>query len=216
MAQRRMFSRSVINADQFIDMSAEARVLYFHLGMEADDDGFVGNPRSILRVAGCCPSDLKELETQGYVLMFSSGVCAILHWREHNLLRRDRYTPTVYREEFAALYPGEEPGADTTTDTATDTATNTATNMATNMAPQVRIGKEKEREEKKGQVSPGKENTKKRSAGEVSEGECEGERALLRPWGQIVENFPLTPEEQCRRLQSLMDERRAERQQAYG
>lgn len=103
MAERRMFAKTIIDSDMFLEMPISAQVLYFHLGMRADDDGFVNNPKKIQRIANCSDDDLRILCAKQYVIPFDSGVCAIMHWRIHNLIPRDRYKPTVYQEEKALL-----------------------------------------------------------------------------------------------------------------
>lgn len=103
MAEKRMFSRTVIDSDAFLDMSASAQALYFHLAMRADDDGFVNNPKRIQRMVGAAEDDLKILIAKRFVLLFQSGVLVIKHWRMHNYIQNDRYKPTVYQEEKAML-----------------------------------------------------------------------------------------------------------------
>ena len=99
MAQRRMFSPQIVDSDAFLDMSASAQSLYFHLGMRADDDGFVGNPKKILRMVGGNDDDLKLLLAKRFILTFQSGVIVIKHWRINNLIRKDWYKGTIYIEE---------------------------------------------------------------------------------------------------------------------
>ena len=99
MAQRRMFSLSVVDTDVFLDLPTTAQCLYFHLGMHGDDDGFVDSPKKIMRAVGCSESDLKALEDKHFIIMFDSGVIAIRHWRLNNTLKNDRYRPTVYCAE---------------------------------------------------------------------------------------------------------------------
>ena len=99
MAERRMFAKSVVLADKFLALSPKARCLYFALGMSADDDGFVGNPKSICRLCGAGERELQLLQEQGYVYIFDSGVAAMRHWRTCNLIRSDRYKPTDYQKE---------------------------------------------------------------------------------------------------------------------
>lgn len=103
MAERRMFSMKIIDSDGFLDLPASAQNLYFHLNMRADDDGFVNNARMVSRIAGADASDLALLVERGYLLPFDSGVMAVAHWHLHNQIRKDRYTPTQYREEFEGL-----------------------------------------------------------------------------------------------------------------
>ncbi len=99
MAQRRMFSKQIIDSDAFLDMGASAQSLYFHLAMRADDDGFVNNPRKIQRMIGAADDDLKILIAKRFVIMFDSGVIVIKHWRMHNYIRADRYNETAYIDE---------------------------------------------------------------------------------------------------------------------
>ena len=103
MAEKRMFAKSIVLSDAFLDMPMSARCLYFTLGMLADDDGFVGAPKSIMRQCGASQDDLAILITKRFVLTFETGVIVIKHWRINNYLRQDRYTETTYREEKASL-----------------------------------------------------------------------------------------------------------------
>lgn len=103
MANKRMFSVDVTETDSFLDMPLTAQALYFHLGMRGDDDGFVSNPRSVMRVAGCNEADLKTLEESGYIITFRSGVIVISDWKVNNNLRNDRYKPTTFQDERSKL-----------------------------------------------------------------------------------------------------------------
>jgi len=103
MAQRRMFSPQIIDSDAFLDMSTGAQSLYFHLGMRADDDGFVSNPKKILRIIGSNEDDLKVLIVKRFILTFESGVIVIKHWLIHNLIRVDLYHETQYKKEKSLL-----------------------------------------------------------------------------------------------------------------
>lgn len=98
-----MFSKDIIDSDAFLEMPISSQNLYFHLCMRADDDGFVNGPKKIMRVVGCGNDDLKVLLSKRYVLGFESGVIVIKHWRLHNYIQKDRYKPTLYREERALL-----------------------------------------------------------------------------------------------------------------
>ena len=104
MAQKRMFSLSVIDTDRFLDMSASAQALYFHLGMHGDDDGFVSAPRKIARAAGCNDDDLRLLIAKNFVIPFESGVVVITDWNINNTLKNDRYHETVYLQEKSKLH----------------------------------------------------------------------------------------------------------------
>ncbi len=103
MAERRMFTQKIIDSDAFLDMPLSTQALYFHLNMRADDDGFVNNPKRIQRTIGASEDDLKLLFAKRFVIGFESGVLVIKHWRMHNTLRKDRYSPTQYQDEFASL-----------------------------------------------------------------------------------------------------------------
>lgn len=98
-----MFAKSIVLSDAFLDMPMSARCLYFTLGMFADDDGFVGGPKAIMRQCGASNDDLNILLAKRYVLGFESGVIVIKHWRINNYLRNDRYTETTYLEEKGTL-----------------------------------------------------------------------------------------------------------------
>lgn len=103
MAQRRMFAMKIIDSDAFLDMPLSTQALYFHLCMRADDDGFVNNPKKIQRAVGASDDDLKVLAAKRFIIPFESGIVVIKHWRIHNYIRIDRYTPTAYTEERAML-----------------------------------------------------------------------------------------------------------------
>lgn len=104
MAERRMFTQKITESDAFLEMPMSSQALYFHLCMNADDDGFVKNPKSIQRTVGCNDDDLKLLIAKRFILPFDTGVIVIKHWRMHNLLRKDRYKETVYIDEKSMLY----------------------------------------------------------------------------------------------------------------
>lgn len=103
MAERRMFAKTIVDSDAFLDMPMSAQALYFHLAMRADDDGFVNNPKKIQRMVGASDDDARILLSKRFILLFESGVVVIKHWRIHNYIQSDRYKPTVYSEEKAQL-----------------------------------------------------------------------------------------------------------------
>ena len=103
MAERRMFAKTIIDSDMFLDMPLSTQALYFHLSMRADDDGFINNPRKIQRMIGGSDDDLKVLVMKRFILPFDSGVVVIKHWKIHNYIRNDRYKETVYQDEKAQL-----------------------------------------------------------------------------------------------------------------
>ena len=105
MAKRRMFSLDIVDSDAFLSLPLSAQALYFHLGMRADDDGFVGKPLAIMKSIGSNNGDMESLIAKRFVLYFSEeGIIIVKHWWMHNLRRKDRYTPTTYREIAEKLY----------------------------------------------------------------------------------------------------------------
>ena len=107
MAERRMFAKTIIDSDAFLDMPLSAQALYFHLSMRADDDGFVNNPKKIQRMVGASDDDGKLLAMKRFILNFESGVIVIKHWKIHNYIRNDRYKETVYQAEKSMLVEKE-------------------------------------------------------------------------------------------------------------
>lgn len=110
MAERRMFAKTIVLSDAFLDMPLTARCLYFTLGMVADDDGFVNAPKAIMRQCGSSIDDMNLLLAKKFILQFESGVIVIKHWRINNYLRNDRYAATKYLDEKNSLTV-EENGA---------------------------------------------------------------------------------------------------------
>ena len=108
MGDRRMFSKSVVDTDYFLDMPLSSQALYFHLGLRADDDGFVASPRTIMRACAASNDDLKLLTAKGYIIPFETGVVVIAHWRRHNSVHKDRYKETIYTSEKSMLLLGEQ------------------------------------------------------------------------------------------------------------
>ena len=98
-----MFSKQITSSDAFADMPSSSQLLYFHLNMEADDDGFVSNPKRIIRTINVGDDDLKILVAKRFILPFPSGVIVIKHWLLHNAVRKDMYQPTQYLEEKNTL-----------------------------------------------------------------------------------------------------------------
>ena len=103
MAERRMFAKTIIDSDAFLDMPLSAQSLYFHLAMRADDDGFINNPKKIQRMVGASDDDCKLLIAKRFIITFESGVIVIKHWRMHNYIQKDRYKPTLYKDEMSRL-----------------------------------------------------------------------------------------------------------------
>ena len=107
MANKRMINASVVSNDLFVDMPLSAQCLYFHLNVNADDDGFVDSPKRIQRSIGACDDDLKLLIAKGFIIAFQSGVIVITHWKMHNTIKKDRYAKTIHTKELNQLYVEE-------------------------------------------------------------------------------------------------------------
>ena len=114
MAERRMFAKTIVDSDAFIDMPTSARLLYYDLGMRADDDGFVNSPKKIMKFSGASDDDLRILSAKKFIIPFESGVVVIKHWKIHNYIRKDTYTETKYKGEKAMLYTDENNAYSTT------------------------------------------------------------------------------------------------------
>ena len=103
MAERRMFAKTIIDSDAFLEMPISARLLYYDLSMRADDDGFVNSPKKIMKFIGATNDDMNILIARKFVLAFDNGVVVIKHWRIHNYIRKDTYNETPYLEQKAML-----------------------------------------------------------------------------------------------------------------
>lgn len=107
MANRRMFAKTIIDSDAFLEMPTSTQCLYFHLSMRADDEGFINNPKKIQRIVGASEDDLKLLIMKRFLIPFESGIVVIKHWKIHNYIQKDRFHETSYLEEKAQLYVKE-------------------------------------------------------------------------------------------------------------
>lgn len=103
MAERRMFAKSIIDSDAFLDMPLSTQALYFHLAMRADDDGFLNNANRIIRTIGANPNDMDMLLVKKFIIKFDDGICVIKHWRIHNYIQADRYRETNYKDKKSVL-----------------------------------------------------------------------------------------------------------------
>ena len=103
MAERRMFAKTIIDSDMFIDMPMSARLLYYDLAMRADDDGFVNSPKKIMKFVGASVDDMNVLIAKQFIIPFESGVVVIKHWKIHNYIQKDRYKATSYQAEKESL-----------------------------------------------------------------------------------------------------------------
>ena len=147
MAERRCFTMKIIDSDAFLDMPLSTQALYFHLNMRADDDGFVNNPKRIQRMLGCSEDDLKLLLAKRFVIGFERGVIVIKHWRMHNTLRKDRYNPTQYQEEFKSLAIKDNHSYTDNIDNGNQPATAWQP-IDNQLAPQINLNKDKLNKEK--------------------------------------------------------------------
>ncbi len=174
MAERRMFAKTIIDSDAFLEMPITSQLLYFHLSMRADDDGFVNKPKSLMRMVGCKDDDLKLLFVKKFLIPFESGVVVIKHWKIHNYIRKDTYTETKYKEEKATLELDENSAYRLTEESPLQLRDDSVTVPST----QVRIGKDR---------------TGKDRIGEVIE-EAEPPKATRHKYG-MYENVLLTDED---------------------
>lgn len=114
---RRMFSDEITTTDAFLDMPGGSQLLYFHLGMEADDDGFISSPKMVMRAIGSSDDELKILYAKKFLIQFESGICVIKHWRINNYIRKDIYKETKYTRERDQLLIKENGAYTLNTDT---------------------------------------------------------------------------------------------------
>ena len=98
-----MFTKRITESDAFLDMPSSTQMLYFHFSMNADDDGFVNNPKKIQKMCGASDDDFKLLIAKSFIILFDSGIIVIKHWKMHNYIQADRYRPTDYVEEKSML-----------------------------------------------------------------------------------------------------------------
>lgn len=103
MAERRMFSKTIINSDLFLDLPSSAQNLYFHLSLNADDEGFVNSPKNIMKYVNSQTEDIELLIENGFVNKFDSGIVVIIHWNLHNYIQKDRFKATIYQKEKQQL-----------------------------------------------------------------------------------------------------------------
>lgn len=103
LAEKRMFSKTIIDSDAFLDMPMSARLLYYDLGMRADDDGFINSPKKIMRDTGASKEDMDILADNKFIITFDDGIVVIKHWRIHNYIAKDRYKQTKYKKHMDKL-----------------------------------------------------------------------------------------------------------------
>lgn len=143
-----MFSGIIVDSDKFLDMPLSTQALYFHLGMRADDEGFIGSPKKIIRAVNCTEDDLKILISKGFVICFDSGIVVITHWKLHNTIPKDRFKATVYEDEKSKIteknnksYELKEPIVNNLVTTCIQPASNTETQYKLS---QIKLNKDKE------------------------------------------------------------------------
>lgn len=161
MAERRMFAKTIVTSDAFLDMPPSTRCLYFTLGMFADDDGFVNNPKSIMRQIGASTDDMNVLIAKKFVIAFDTGVIVIKHWRIHNYIQADRYHPTKYQDELSTLMLDENKAYSTLDTPCIQDVSKTDT--------EVRLGKDSLGKDSLGKDSVGKSNKKRFTPPSLSE-----------------------------------------------
>ena len=144
MAERRMFAKTIIDSDAFLDMPMSARLLYYDLAMRADDDGFINSPKKIMRFVGASMDDLNILAIRKFIIPFDNGVVVIKHWRIHNYIRKDRYSETTYSEEKSLLEVDENRAYRLISDEKNSEKMPTVNQRSTNGRPLVDAGKDKE------------------------------------------------------------------------
>lgn len=150
MAERRMFAKTIIDSDAFLDMPVTARLLYYDLSMRADDDGFVNSPKKIMRMIGASQDDLSILALKKFIIPFDNGIVVIKHWKIHNYIRKDTYAETPYKEQKALLELDENKAY-----RLSESGLNTISQLPVDGSwTQDRLGKDR-----KGKESIGKDNT---------------------------------------------------------
>ena len=108
MANRRMLNKTVVESDPFFEMPADSQALYMHLVLNADDEGFVGNPETIRRMTGFSKDSLKLLIAKGFLISFQSGVVVVTHWEMQNKIQPSRKTKTIFTDEKGLLLVDEQ------------------------------------------------------------------------------------------------------------
>lgn len=166
IAERRMISKSIIQSDMFLDMPLSAQMLYVHLTVEADDDGFVNSPKRIKRYIGASDDDMKLLIAKGYIIPFESGVIVITHWNVSNKVQKDRYKETICIAEKKRIHLNENKAYELISDGTNQLGSNmdTACNQnVSNLYTQYRLGEYRTEEDSKGKEKKEKEPLKRES-----------------------------------------------------
>lgn len=140
MAERRMFAKTIIDSDAFLDMPISSQLLYFHLAMRADDDGFINKPKSIMRMCNCHDDDMRILIAKKFIIPFETGIVVIKHWKIHNYIRKDMYHETKYKDE-KKLLTVDDNGSYTTSNEPVTNPLQGCNGLGTNTYTQVRLDK---------------------------------------------------------------------------
>ena len=116
MGKRRMLCTDITRSDAFLEMPQSSRLLYYDLCQEGDDEGFVSNPKSIMRLTGATDDDMRVILMKKFVILpdKEKGIVVIKHWYIHNYIRKDRMVETNYKD-LKALLDFDENGAYTMT-----------------------------------------------------------------------------------------------------
>lgn len=107
MAIRRCFSKKIVRSDDFLDLPVTTQLLYFQLGMEADDRGYINNARSVIKLVGCTKGDLEMLIAKRFVLVRKETLILIKGWRINNTIQPTRISETLYVDDLKLLYLDE-------------------------------------------------------------------------------------------------------------
>lgn len=204
MAERRMFAKTIIDSDAFLEMPISSQVLYFHLAMRADDDGFINKPKTIIRMVGCKDDDMRLLIERKFVIPFDSGVVVIKHWRIHNYIRKDTYSETKYKEEKSKLsvdkngsYKAVEEGILSICDEPVTNPLHLRNEPVTGTSTQVRLGKDRI-----GKVSIGEDNKANvediENINNISYAQSNGKNAIILADGSVF----IVPEKEISILKS--------------
>ena len=108
MAERRMFAKSIVCSARFLRMPATSRLLYYDLGMAADDDGVV-EAFTVMRTTGATEDDLRVLATKEFIRVLNEDLVSVITgWNINNQLRKDRYHPSIYAKLLVELGDGNQ------------------------------------------------------------------------------------------------------------
>ena len=191
MAERRMFAKSIVDSDMFLDMPVSARLLYYDLGMRADDDGFINSPKRTMKLTGASDDDMKLLIAKQFVIPFDSGVVVIKHWKIHNYIQKDRYKETIQLQEKSQLLTCENKEYELT-----DTK---CIHDGNNLYAQYRLGKDSIGKDRLGEDSIEKKKPVRHKYGEYN-------NVLLsdEDYEKLVNEFPIDYQERIERLSEYM------------